>query len=209
MADILAALMDLYARQAYPEVQDPVEVVLEEELSKYDLGVDQEVMREHLKRFADGTGLTESSRNLKAESDKEGKAKGYYQWLTEVPKTKKNPEGEGQPAFQTALNRLSRYYEKGRKRIAPWILKAKEHNDPTKLTKRQQDALFYADVFQRKGTTTEFGEGYEQGKLQEIMRTGNPDIMNKVYLDDWHTKPPDMSPASWQKVIDNARRSFY
>ena len=81
MADIIAALMDLYARQSYPEIQDPVEVVLEAELSQYDLGVDQEVMRDHLKRFAEGTGLAESSRNLKAESGKKGKAKGYYQWL--------------------------------------------------------------------------------------------------------------------------------
>ena len=209
MADLLAALMDVYYRLSYDELQDPVEVVLEQELDKYDIGVDPEVMRKNLEKLRDGVGLAESTRDLKATSDKEGKAKGYYQWLTEVPKTKENPAGEGQPAFQTALNRLSRYYEKGRKRIAPWILKAKEHNDPTKLTKRQQDALFYADVFQRKGTTTEFGEGYEQGKLQEIMRTGNPDIMNKVYLDDWHTKPPDMSQDSWQKVMDNARRSFY
>ena len=104
MADFVAALMDLYARQAYPEVQDPVEIVLETELPQYDdLGIDQEIMRKHLEVFAEGTGLAESTHNLKAESEKEGKAKGYYQWLTEVPKTKENPEGKGQPAFQTAF----------------------------------------------------------------------------------------------------------
>ena len=202
MVDIVAALMELYTRQAYPEIQDPVEVVLEQELDQYDIGVDPEVMRKNLDRLRDGVGLAESTRDLKATSDKEGKAKGYYQWLTEVPKTKENPEGIGQPAFQTALNRGAHYYERSGKRIPNWILDARQHNDPTKLSQRQQDALFYADIFQRKGTTTEFGEGYEQGKLQEIMKTGSPDIMNNIYLDNWHTDPN-------QAVIDNARRSFY
>ena len=194
--------MDLYTRQAYPEIQDPVEVVLEQELDQYDVGVDPEVMRKNLDKLRDGVGLAESTRDLKATSDKEGKAKGYYQWLTEVPKTKENPEGIGQPAFQTALNRGAHYYERSGKRIPNWILDARQHNDPTKLSQRQQDALFYADIFQREGTTTEFGEGYEQGKLQEIMKTGSPDIMNNIYLDNWHTDPN-------QAVIDNARRSFY
>jgi hypothetical protein len=196
MADLIAALMDLYSRQAYPEVQDPVEIVLESEIPQYDLGVGQDIMRSNLELFADRTALAESSRNPKAEVDAKGKAKGLMQWLTE------DPEGEGQPAFQTALNRISKYYDKRGKRIAPWILDAKEHNDPTKLTERQQKALFFADVFQRKGTTTEKGEGYEHGKLQEIMRTGDPDIMNDVYLKHWHTRPN-------QSVVDNARRSFY
>ena len=202
MADLLAALMDVYYRLSYDELQDPVEVVLEQELDQYDIGVDPEVMRKNLDRLRDGVGLAESTRDLKATSDKEGKAKGYYQWLTEVPKTKENPEGIGQPAFQTALNRGAHYYERSGKRIPNWILDARQHNDPTKLSQRQQDALFYADIFQREGTTTEFGEGYEQGKLQEIMKTGSPDIMNNIYLDNWHTDPN-------QAVIDNARRSFY
>ena len=202
MADLLAALMDVYYRLSYDELQDPVEVVLEQELDQYDIGVDPEVMRKNLEKLRDGVGLAESTRDLKATSDKEGKAKGYYQWLTEVPKTKENPEGIGQPAFQTALNRGAHYYERSGKRIPNWILDARQHNDPTKLSQRQQDALFYADIFQRKGTTTEVGEGYEQGKLQEIMKTGSPDIMNKIYLDNWHTDPN-------QDVIDNARRSFY
>ena len=202
MADLLAALMDVYYRLSYDELQDPVEVVLEQELDQYDIGVDPEVMRKNLDKLRDGVGLAESTRDLKATSDKEGKAKGYYQWLTEVPKTKENPEGIGQPAFQTALNRGAHYYERSGKRIPNWILDARQHNDPTKLSQRQQDALFYADIFQREGTTTEFGEGYEQGKLQEIMKTGSPDIMNNIYLDNWHTDPN-------QAVIDNARRSFY
>ena len=202
MADLLAALMDVYYRLSYDELQDPVEVVLEQELDQYDVGVDPEVMRKNLDKLRDGVGLAESTRDLKATSDKEGKAKGYYQWLTEVPKTKENPEGIGQPAFQTALNRGAHYYERSGKRIPNWILDARQHNDPTKLSQRQQDALFYADIFQREGTTTEFGEGYEQGKLQEIMKTGSPDIMNNIYLDNWHTDPN-------QAVIDNARRSFY
>ena len=36
MADIIAALMDLYARQSYPEVGDPVSVVMDAELPNYD-----------------------------------------------------------------------------------------------------------------------------------------------------------------------------
>ena len=204
MADILAALMDLYARESYLELQDPVEVVLGIELPKYDLGVDEDTMREHLKIFADRVALAESSRNPKAESDEEGKAKGAYQWLTVDTKKKQHlKEGKStQPAFQTGLNRMTRYYNWKGGRTAPWVEKAKKHNDPTKLTDRQQIALFLADIFQREGTTTEKGEGYEQGKLQEIMKTGDPDIMNDVYLKYWHTKPD-------QAVIDNARRSFY
>ena len=203
MVDIIAALTDLYARQSYPEVGDPVSVVMDAELPNYDLGVDKDTMRGNLELFADKTALAESSRNRKSKSGVSGKAAGAYQWLTEVP------NGEGQPAFQTALNRLERYYTKQGIRVAPWIEEAREHNDPTKLSQREQDALFFADIFQRKGTTTEKGRGYEQGKLQEIMRNANPDVMNDVYLEHWHTRPKDMSDSSWQRVLDNARRSFY
>ena len=203
MADLVAALMDLYARQSYPEIADPVSVVMDAELPNYDLGVDKDTMRGNLESFADKTALAESTRNRKAKSGVKGKAAGAYQWLTEVS------NGEGQPAFRTALNRLERYYTKQGKRIAPWIEEAKEHNDPTKLSQREQDALFFADIFQRKGTTTEKGRGYEQGKLQEIMKNANPDVMNDVYLEHWHTRPKDMSDSSWQRVLDNARRSYY
>ena len=202
MADLAAALMSLYTQLSYPEI-DPREVVLKEELGKYSLDVDQDTMRDNLALLSDRFSLAESSRNPRAEVDAKGKAKGAYQWLTE------DPYGEGQPAFQTALNRMSAYYKKRGKEEGRWVTKAKEHNDPTKLTKLQQEALFFADIFQRKGTTTDRSDLYPQGKLQEIMKTGNPDVMMDLYLKDWHTKPSDMSPASWQKVIDNARRSFY
>ena len=209
MDDLMASLKNMLLRQTSSEVESPTSIesptslVLETELPKYDLGVDKDTMYNNLDLFADRTALAESSRDPKARSELEGKAAGAYQWLTEVPK------GEGQAAFRTALNRLEGYYTRKNKKVPAWLEKAKEHNDPTILNERQQKDLFYADIFQRKGTTKGSGEGYEQGKLQQIMIDADTDIMKDVYLQHWHTRPEDMSIDSWERVVANADRSFF
>tara|TARA_R110002020_G_scaffold441759_1_gene652733 strand:- start:32 stop:658 length:627 start_codon:yes stop_codon:yes gene_type:complete len=203
MDDLMASLKNMLLRQTSSEVESPTSIVLETELPKYDLGVDKDTMSNNLDLFADRTALAESSRDFKAESKLKGKAKGGYQWLTEVP------DGEGQAAFRTALNRLEGYYTRKNKKVPAWLEKAKEHNNPTILNERQQKDLFYADIFQRKGTTKGSGKGYEQGKLQQIMIDGNPNVMKDVYLQHWHTKPKDMSIDSWERVVANADRSFF
>ena len=202
--DLLAILKNTLVKQTSSEVESPTSIVLETELPKYDLGVDKDTMRSNLELFADKTALAESSRDFKAESGLKGQAKGGYQWLTEVPD---GEEGD-QAAFRTALNRLEGYYKRKNKRVPNWLKEAKEHNDPTKLSERQQTDLFYADIFQRKGTTVGSGEGYPQGKLQQIMIDGNPNVMKDVYLQHWHTKPKDISLESWDRVVANANRSF-
>jgi|TARA_R110001583_G_scaffold191059_1_gene355884 hypothetical protein len=201
--DLLASLKHTLLKQTSSEVESPTSIVLDIELPKYDLGVDKDTMRGNLELFADRTALAESSRDFKAESGLKGQAKGGYQWLTEVP------DGKGQASFRTALNRLEGYYTRKNKKVPAWLEEAKEHNDPTILNKKQQTDLFYADIFQRKGTTKGSGEGYEQGKLQQIMIDGNPNIMKDVYLQHWHTRPKDMSPESWDRVVANANRSYY
>ena len=202
MDDLIASLKNMLIRQTSSEVEPPTSIVLNTELPKYDLGVDKDTMHSNLDLFADRTALAESSRDPTARSELEGKAAGAYQWLTEVP------NGEGQAAFKTALNRLQGYYKRQNKKVPNWLKEAKEHNDPTKLNERQQKDLFYADIFQREGTTRGSGEGYPQGKLQQIMIDGDRNIMKDVYLQHWHTRPKDMSLESWNRVVANANRSF-
>ena len=98
-------------------------------------------------------------------------ARGDFQFLT---------EGEGN-AFQTGLNRVANTYEAMGVKIPSWVSKAKEHNDPIKLTSKQQEELFLANLWQQKGTSNLFkriDEGDSQAKYQ-------------LYANYHHTNPDE------------------
>lgn len=98
-------------------------------------------------------------------------ARGDFQFLT---------EGEGN-AFQTGLNRVANTYEAMGVKTPSWVSKAKEHNDPIKLTSKQQEELFLANLWQQKGTSNLFkriDEGDSQAKYQ-------------LYANYHHTNPDE------------------
>lgn len=97
-------------------------------------------------------------------------ARGDFQFLT---------EGEGN-AFQTGLNRVANTYEAMGVKIPSWVSKAKEHNDPIKLTSKQQEELFLANLWQQKGTSNLFkrideGDGLAKYQLYANYHHTNPD----------------------------------
>ena len=97
-------------------------------------------------------------------------ARGDFQFLT---------EGEGN-AFQTGLNRVASTYEAMGVKLPSWVSKAKEHNDPIKLTSKQQEELFLANLWQQKGTSNLFkrideGDGLAKYQLYANYHHTNPD----------------------------------
>jgi len=97
-------------------------------------------------------------------------ARGDFQFLT---------EGEGN-AFQTGLNRVANTYEAMGVKLPSWVSKAKEHNDPIKLTSKQQEELFLANLWQQKGTSNLFkrideGDGLAKYQLYANYHHTNPD----------------------------------
>lgn len=84
-------------------------------------------------KFAFRTAWIESEWDLEA-SNNESSARGMYQFTND--------------SLYTALNRLSRYYN-----VKPsWIHSVEQSGDITKMTADQQTALFFANLFRRKGT---------------------------------------------------------
>jgi len=55
-------------------------------------------------------------------------------------------------AFQTGLQRIENLYQSKNQTIPSWVKKARKHNDPRKLTKKQQEELFLINLQQQKGT---------------------------------------------------------
>ena len=98
----------------------------------------------NLDKFIKDVAQVESSGGKNTVS-KESSARGIYQFLT---------EGEGN-AFQTGLNRTAAMYGKMGS-IPEWVIKAKEHNDPNKLSKKQQEDVMLANLYQQVGTDEYF-----------------------------------------------------
>ena len=123
-----------------------------------------------LDKFTQQSKMIESSGGTDTVNE-ESSARGDFQFLT---------EGEGN-AFQTGLNRVANTYEAMGVKIPSWVSKAKEHNDPIKLTSKQQEELFLANLWQQKGTSNLFkriDEGDSQAKYQ-------------LYANYHHTNPDE------------------
>ena len=119
----------------------------------------------NLDKFITDVAQIESSGGKNLESDISS-AKGIYQFLT---------EGEGN-AFQTGLNRTAAMYSR-MGNIPDWVAKAKKHNDPNKLTPKQQEDVMLANLYQQKGT-----DQYFLGILE-----GNPNAAAQLYEKFHHT----------------------
>ena len=122
-----------------------------------------------LDEFTQQSKMIESSGGTDTVNE-ESSARGDFQFLT---------EGEGN-AFQTGLNRVANTYKAMGVKIPTWVSKAKEHNNPIKLTSKQQEELFLANLWQQKGTSNLFkrideGDGQAKYQLYANYHHTNPD----------------------------------
>ena len=86
----------------------------------------------------------------------------------------KNKKGS---AFQTGLQRIENLYEFKNQTIPSWVKKARKHNDPRKLTKKQQEELFLINLQQQKGTDA----------LIKAMLGGDMNKAMRLYAEFHHT----------------------
>ena len=145
---------------------------------------DQEEAIKNLEQFAELTRNTESSNNYKAENIPVGKkkktsAKGAYQFL----------DGSIVPA----INRLERLIGE-----QPWMTDLRKSNNIFSLTDKQQDLLFFGDMFEK---TVDKTKGLGDNLLKKIVK-GDKNAMFEMYKKAHHTGklPPEAE--------KNARRKF-
>ena len=145
---------------------------------------DQEKAIKNLEQFAERTRKAESSNNYKAENIPVGKkkktsAKGAYQFL----------DGSIVPA----INRLEKLIGE-----QPWMTDLRKSNNIFSLTDKQQDLLFFGDMFEK---TVDKTKGLGDNLLKKIVK-GDKNAMFEMYQKAHHTGklPPEAE--------KNARRKF-
>ena len=133
-----------------------------------------------LDEFTQQTKMIESSGGTDTVNE-ESSARGDFQFLT---------EGEGN-AFQTGLNRVASTYDAMGKDIPKWVSTAQEHNNPEKLSSKQQEELFLANLWQQSGTS----------KLFQMIDEGDGLAKYNLYAKYHHTDPDEAT-------ISNALSAF-
>ena len=145
---------------------------------------DQEEAYRNLEKFAELTRNTESSNKYKAvnipvDGEEATTAKGAYQFVDD--------------SIVPALNRLKRLIGE-----QPWMTELRKSNDIFSLTNKQQDLLFFGDMFEKTVSET---PGLGDKLLKKIMK-GDKNAMLQMYKKAHHTgKLP-------RKALKNARRNF-
>jgi hypothetical protein len=133
-----------------------------------------------LDEFTQQTKMIESSGGTDTVAE-ESSARGDFQFLT---------EGEGN-AFQTGLNRVASTYDAMDIAIPKWVSTAQEHNNPEKLSSKQQEELFLANLWQQSGTS----------KLFQMIDEGDGLAKYNLYAKYHHTNPDEAT-------ISNALSAF-
>ena len=154
------------------------------------LGGDSGEAGKYLDQFSKNTAIMESADGKmidypkKNDGTQASSALGVYQFLT-TAKDKLKP-GEFN-AFETAMRR----YENTLGSTPDWITKAKKHNDPRKLTRTQQEELFFANVYQQKGSSA---------YLKGVMR-GSMEAQRGAYSRYHHTNTDDATKRRMAEVF--------
>ena len=120
----------------------------------------------------------ESNFNPKAKNPK-STAAGLYQFI----------EAE----LVTAVNRLANTI--GEDNLPQWAIEAREHKDARKLSEKEQQILFLANAFQKKGS---------DNLLKKVLVEGDDDAMVEYYSKMHHT---DVDKPT-QKRIDKIRKKY-
>ena len=112
----------------------------------------------------------------------------------------KNPKSSAAGLYQftkdsvvTAVNRLANTI--GEDNLPQWAIEAREHKDARKLSEKEQQILFYADMFQKKGS---------DNLLKKVLAEGDNDAMVEYYGKLHHT---DVDKPT-QKRIDKIRKKY-
>ena len=112
----------------------------------------------------------------------------------------KNPKSTAAGLYQfteaslvTAVNRLANTI--GEDNLPQWAIEAREHKDARKLSEKEQQILFYADMFQKKGS---------DNLLKKVLAEGDNDAMIEYYGKLHHT---DVDKPT-QKRIDKIRKKY-
>ena len=95
----------------------------------------------------------------------------------------KNPKSTAAGLYQftedsvvTAVNRLANTI--GEDNLPQWAVEAREHKDARKLSEKEQQILFYADMFQKKGS---------DNLLKKVLKEGDNEAMLEYYRKLHHT----------------------
>tara|TARA_A100000172_G_scaffold18320_2_gene10049 strand:+ start:416 stop:5824 length:5409 start_codon:yes stop_codon:yes gene_type:complete len=155
---------------------------------------DQEKAYRNLEKFAELTRNAESSNNYKAvnipvNADDITSQMGWGKEATTAKGAYQFVDGSIVPA----LNRLKRLIGE-----QPWMTDLRKSNDIFSLTNRQQDLLFFGDMFEK---TVDGTKGLGDKLLKKIMK-GDKNAMFQMYKKAHHTGelPPE--------ALKNARRNF-
>jgi muramidase (phage lysozyme) len=112
----------------------------------------------------------------------------------------KNPKSTAAGLYQftedslvTAVNRLANTI--GEDKLPQWASEARKHKDARKLSEKEQQILFYADMFQKKGS---------DNLLKKVLVEGDGDAMVEYYSKLHHT---DVDKPT-QKRIDKIRKKY-
>jgi hypothetical protein len=100
-------------------------------------------------------------------------ARGDFQFLTK--------EGDGQNAFQTAINRYENTLSAMGHEIPSWVSEARSHNNPMGLSYDQQKDLMLANIYQQKGSDALFSKAL----------SGDVDAGKQLYYKYHHTNPDE------------------
>ena len=171
-------------RKDIPDVEevDPVDLSdLQKERTKImqdDDKIIQSVLQKNLPRLGEEL-LTDPQ--VKARLEKFDK---FHQEMESNfnPKAK-NPKSTAAGLYQftedsvvTAVNRLANTI--GEDNLPQWAVEAREHKDARKLSEKEQQILFYADMFQKKGS---------DNLLKKVLKEGDNEAMLEYYRKLHHT----------------------
>ena len=188
-------------REDIVETEEEVEKISEierqerEKIMKSDDEILQAVLQKNLSRLGEEL-LTDS--NVKVRLEKFDK---FHQEMESNfnPKAK-NPKSTAAGLYQfteaslvTAVNRLANTI--GEDNLPQWAIEAREHKDARKLSEKEQQILFYADMFQKKGS---------DNLLKKVLAEGDNDAMIEYYGKLHHT---DVDKPT-QKRIDKIRKKY-
>jgi len=146
--------------------------------------------QENLEKFVDVVHNIESSRgkNLNNKSS----AAGDFQFKTLVDPD--DPTSTKGSAFMTGLQRVENFYNAYDQTVPYWVQEARQHNDPNKLSYKEQEELFLVNLQQQKGTDD----------LLNKMLEGDIDASKELYGRFHHTKPEVLGNPRVQDIFDRA-----
>jgi len=129
--------------------------------------------------------------------NEDSSATGDFQFKTLTdPDDPTSTEGS---AFRTALQRVENLYTANGQTVPYWVDESRQHNDPNKLSYREQKELFLVNLQQQKGTYRG-----ETDQLIRDMMQGDIKAAKELYARFHHTKPNVLNNSEVQRKFKEA-----